>query len=417
MHARTWTALALAVTVGCAGHVDVAPVFQEFDRYASDLEALGPTGDASRELDAGRQKRAQAEALVADGKDERARRVAERAVIDARVALAAQSLGVASARADACRLETERAHERWRDAAYQLEQTEGFIGKKATLTADPPEMRPRPPELPAPMPADEAPVPPTEAPAERFDEWHRTARELGVPTADLEHAFHEAEAALRAKDVSVEEAEHQIYVAAGVVRTLERRVRTEVAERVCPDEARRAGLLADARADALRATVELERGLRGDLRRELDRLREEATSRQDELYDALSQMEGEFARIRRDARGTIVSLADILFDFDEATLRRNVEFNLVKIATILNQFGEMNIVVEGHTDSIGTDAYNLDLLKRRAKAVYDFLVSQGVVESRLSWDGFGEARPVAGNETEEGRQSNRRVDLVIQDGS
>jgi outer membrane protein OmpA-like peptidoglycan-associated protein len=126
-------------------------------------------------------------------------------------------------------------------------------------------------------------------------------------------------------------------------------------------------------------------------------------------------MEGKFASIRRDARGTIVSLADILFDFDKATLRRDVEFNLVKIATILNQFAEMKVLVEGHTDNIGTEEYNLGLSKRRAQAVSEFLVSQGVVATRLSFEGYGESRPVADNATDAGRQKNRRVDLVIQD--
>jgi len=81
----------------------------------------------------------------------------------------------------------------------------------------------------------------------------------------------------------------------------------------------------------------------------------------------------------------------------------------------LNQFGEMGILIEGHTDSIGTDEYNLGLSQRRAKAVYDFLASQDVAESRMSWEGYGESRPVADNDTDEGRQQNRRVDLVIQD--
>jgi outer membrane protein OmpA-like peptidoglycan-associated protein len=172
---------------------------------------------------------------------------------------------------------------------------------------------------------------------------------------------------------------------------------------------------ADAREGALRATLELERSLQDDLRRDLDQLRAEAKTRQDELFNALSQMEGKFASIHRDARGTIVSLADILFDFDKATLRRDVEFNLVKIATILNQFGEMKILIEGHTDAIGSEEYNLILSKKRAQAVLDFMVSQGVAADRLSSEGYGESRPVADNETEEGRQKNRRVDLVIQD--
>jgi OmpA-OmpF porin, OOP family len=73
----------------------------------------------------------------------------------------------------------------------------------------------------------------------------------------------------------------------------------------------------------------------------------------------------------------------------------------------------MNIHVEGHTDNVGTAEYNLDLSLRRATAVRDFLVSQGVAAERLTVEGLGFARPVAENDTEAGRQKNRRVDLVI----
>jgi OOP family OmpA-OmpF porin len=75
----------------------------------------------------------------------------------------------------------------------------------------------------------------------------------------------------------------------------------------------------------------------------------------------------------------------------------------------------MKILIEGHTDAIGSEEYNLILSKKRAQAVLDFMVSQGVAADRLSSEGYGESRPVADNETEEGRQKNRRVDLVIQD--
>jgi outer membrane protein OmpA-like peptidoglycan-associated protein len=204
-------------------------------------------------------------------------------------------------------------------------------------------------------------------------------------------------------------------VASRAVQALECRVRSGVNEQVCLDATQQIAAYGDAREGAMRATLELERTLQADLQKDLDQLRAEAKTRQDELYNALSQMEGKFASIHRDARGTIVSLADILFDFDKATLRREVEFNLVKIATILNQFGEMSILIEGHTDAVGTDEYNLGLSQRRAEAVRVFLVSQGVTETRLSAAGYGESRPVADNETAEGRQKNRRVDLVIQD--
>jgi outer membrane protein OmpA-like peptidoglycan-associated protein len=246
----------------------------------------------------------------------------------------------------------------------------------------------------------------------QWSAWHKSAGEYQVAAADLEGAYQKS--SYMAKETEVKDA-HDRYLAARAVQSLECRVRGEASERVCAEATVQMAAYGDAREGALRATLELERSLQDDLRRDLNELRAEAKTRQDELFGALSQMEGKFASIRRDARGTIVSLADILFDFDKATLKRDVEFNLVKIATILNQFGEMKVLIEGHTDSIGSDEYNLGLSKRRAQAVYDFLVSQDVKADRLSWEGYGESRPVADNSTDEGRQKNRRVDLVIQD--
>ena len=87
----------------------------------------------------------------------------------------------------------------------------------------------------------------------------------------------------------------------------------------------------------------------------------------------------------------------------------------MRVATILNQFPEMKIRVEGHTDNIGRAEYNLELSQRRAQAVHDFLDAQGVAAARMSVEGFGLTRPVADNDTPEGRQRNRRVDLVIEE--
>ena len=249
----------------------------------------------------------------------------------------------------------------------------------------------------------------------QWDIWRKAATDYKVAPADLESVYRKASAINPgAKKTEVKDA-HDRYLAGRAVQSLECRVRAEASERVCADATTQMAAYGDAREGALRATLDLERSLQDDLRRDLNQLRAEAKTRQDELYKALSQMEGKFASIRRDARGTIVSLADILFDFDKATLKRDVEFNLVKIATILNQFAEMKILIEGHTDAIGSDEYNLGLSQRRAQAVNDFLVSQDVVAARLSAEGYGEGRPVADNGTEEGRQKNRRVDLVIQD--
>jgi outer membrane protein OmpA-like peptidoglycan-associated protein len=249
----------------------------------------------------------------------------------------------------------------------------------------------------------------------KWNAWRKAAADLKVACADLETAYRKSTAPSKDENNDAAAAAHRNYLASRAVQALECRVRADESERVCLESTQQTAAFANAREGALRATLDLERSLKDDIQRDLDQLRAEAKTRQEELRNALSQMEGKFASIRSDARGTIVSLADILFDFDRATLRRDVEFNLVKIATILNQFGEMNVLVEGHTDAIGTDEYNLGLSKKRAQAVNDFLVSQGVDAKRLSWEGYGKTRPVADNDTDEGRQKNRRVDLVIQE--
>jgi len=402
---------------GCAGSVDVESLLRDFDRYDEDLNAVAEGQTVMQVLDTGRQKRVEAGALAERGKKRSAVTVVEQALADARLAHEMQNMDAASRRAEQCRLEAERERTKWREALFVLEQTEEFVGQEADVSRTGPEPpAPHTAALPASTLASE------EFPPGTFDEvvdqwtgWRQAAREHKVAAGDLENDLHRYRAQVEAKGVTEAETAHNTYLAARTAQSLECRVRASADERACTEAMALARLFGDARAEALHATLDMERDLQGDLRRELDQLRDESKTRQDELYAALSQMEGKFASIRRDARGTIVSLADILFDFDKATLRRDVEFNLVKIATILNQFGEMKILIEGHTDSIGTDEYNLDLSKRRAEAVYDFLASQDVDPSRMSWEGYGESRPVADNGTDEGRQMNRRVDLVIQD--
>lgn len=105
--------------------------------------------------------------------------------------------------------------------------------------------------------------------------------------------------------------------------------------------------------------------------------------------------------------------ADALFDFDSSKIRPDAIPILDKAVEWLNEYPTVKGVIEGHTDSRGTDEYNQGLSERRAKAVYDYLVDKGINRFRLSWKGFGESRPVATNETDEGRQLNRRIELVL----
>jgi outer membrane protein W len=105
----------------------------------------------------------------------------------------------------------------------------------------------------------------------------------------------------------------------------------------------------------------------------------------------------------------------VLFDFDSAELRPESITELERVVTFMNDVPFAAALIEGHTDSVGSDAYNLKLSDRRAKSVYDYLTSRGVDPARLSSIGHGEAKPIADNATDEGRQLNRRVMLIRTD--
>jgi outer membrane protein OmpA-like peptidoglycan-associated protein len=411
MTPRICMALAILLVCACAPAVDVQPMLRDFDDYAKNLKTADADEKALATLADGQKKRDQAAALA--GKKESIP-LAEAALADARLALEVQRMKDASHRADMCRLEVEEARTKWSEAVYVLEQTEEFTKQEASTAKVEPKVEDKTPALPETtlLPDTLAPAAMTDVPA-KWNAWREAAARQGAAVADLENAYRHATEALNPKDAAAT-AQAQ-YLSARAVQALECRVRTSTNDRVCLEAARHTADYGNAREDALRATLELERSMSADLRKNLDQLREESQTRQESLRASLHQMEGKFASVRQDARGTIVSLADILFDFNKATLRRDVEFNLVKIATILNQYDEMNVIVEGHTDAIGTDEYNLSLSKKRAQSVSDFLQSQGVTAKRLSWEGYGKTRPVADNATDEGRQKNRRVDLVIQD--
>ena len=105
-------------------------------------------------------------------------------------------------------------------------------------------------------------------------------------------------------------------------------------------------------------------------------------------------------------------LEGVNFDFDKATLRQEDIGSLDNDVATLKSWGDVDIEVAGHTDSMGSDAYNMKLSQQRAEAVRNFLISRGVAADRLTAKGYGESQPVADNATEEGRFKNRRVELA-----
>jgi OOP family OmpA-OmpF porin len=108
-----------------------------------------------------------------------------------------------------------------------------------------------------------------------------------------------------------------------------------------------------------------------------------------------------------------IILRGVNFDFDKSTIRRDAAEILEEAARILREDPEVRVSVDGHTDARGTDQYNDRLSERRAQAVVDYLARLGVPPSRLQAQGFGESRPVATNDTDEGRAENRRVELNV----
>jgi outer membrane protein OmpA-like peptidoglycan-associated protein len=109
----------------------------------------------------------------------------------------------------------------------------------------------------------------------------------------------------------------------------------------------------------------------------------------------------------------IADLPGTNFDFNKATIKPEGKVKLDEAAVTMAKNPDIRVSVEGHTDSIGSDAYNQKLSERRADSVVSYLVSKGIAASRLSAKGYGESKPVADNKTEEGRAKNRRVELIV----
>jgi outer membrane protein OmpA-like peptidoglycan-associated protein len=177
----------------------------------------------------------------------------------------------------------------------------------------------------------------------------------------------------------------------------------ETAQQLTEAEARSAHLQkseAEARARAEQAALAAEDAHR-ERAQALDRMRE-----------ALNQV----AETRQSARGLIVSIPDVLFDFDQSTLRSEGRERLSKIAGIVLGSGTTwTFSIEGYTDNIGSTEYNDQLSRQRAQIVANYLTAAGVPRSSISdIEGFGESQPIASNDSASGRQRNRRVEITIE---
>ena len=126
----------------------------------------------------------------------------------------------------------------------------------------------------------------------------------------------------------------------------------------------------------------------------------------------LQQFNAIFAT-RDTARGLIVNLSDVLFDSGKSTLRAGTREKLAKLSGIVLAYPGLRLAIEGNTDSVGSDAMNQQLSEQRANSVRDYLANENIPAASMTSQGLGKTQPVATNDTAEGRQQNRRVELIV----
>jgi outer membrane protein OmpA-like peptidoglycan-associated protein len=143
--------------------------------------------------------------------------------------------------------------------------------------------------------------------------------------------------------------------------------------------------------------------------------RNAAAAAQAQLANAQQQLAD--LQAKQTDRGVVVTIGDVLFDTGQATLKPGADLAMNRLATYLNANRDTKILIEGHTDSRGSEEYNEALSERRAQAVATALESRGVSPDQLQTAGRGEQYPIASNDTPEGRQQNRRVEIVFSDAT
>jgi OmpA-OmpF porin, OOP family len=217
---------------------------------------------------------------------------------------------------------------------------------------------------------------------------------------DAEQAVQKAEQAWKS-DADAEEVQHLAYVA-------ERKV--EIARATAEQKM--------AEVEVQRLGEERERVLLESRSREARQAQQQAqvATQQAQIATArATQLEQELKALqaKETERGLELTLGDVLFEVNKADLKPGAMRNLYQLVEFLKQNPNRQVSIEGHTDSSGSEAYNFELSQRRAEAIRDFLVSNGISPERITARGYGEAYPIASNDTVAGRQQNRRVAVVV----
>ena len=181
-------------------------------------------------------------------------------------------------------------------------------------------------------------------------------------------------------------------------------------------------LTAQAREEIEKGTAERQAVLIQSREAEARRRQQQAESSAEQAALAehrASTLEQELAdmRAKKTDRGMVLTLGDVLFDTGMATLKPGAYPTIDRLASVLKEAPDRKVMIEGHTDSVGSDDYNRQLSERRAAAVQTALLERGVTSNQITSVGKGETFPVASNDNAAGRQQNRRVEMVFTDGS
>jgi len=235
--------------------------------------------------------------------------------------------------------------------------------------------------------------------------------------ANARSSLDQAENALKAghKD----EVLHFSYLASQQAQTGEERVNEARAKQeVAKGEAERNRVLLESRtSEAERATAAAQEQARvaQAQAQQAEAARQQAEAAQAEAADTQRQLAE--LQAKQTERGMVLTLGDVLFDTGASTLKPGAGAVLDRVAGFLKENEGTKVLIEGHTDSRGSDQYNEQLSQRRAQAVADGLTFRGIDRGRVEAVGRGEALPVASNDTAAGQQQNRRVELVFSDAS
>ena len=228
--------------------------------------------------------------------------------------------------------------------------------------------------------------------AQRREQAEQAQKQAEAATAEAQRMKAEAEAA--AAEAAQQKAEAEQAKAEAVAQQQALAEQTAAAQKSA------------AESEQLRQKAE-------QLQQQAEAQRQQAEKEKQELRARLLAQLNSILSTRDSARGLIANMSDVLFKSGSFELLPGARERLAKVSGIVLAYPTLHLQVEGHTDSVGTDEYNQGLSEHRAEAVRDYLVQQGIAANSVDARGFGKTQPIATNETAEGRQQNRRVELVL----